>query len=139
MFVLLLVAVALAGSGSSLAATPTGHLPGVYDSDARGKFVVRPRQLLLICADGNELRLRWRTYTVTKAVAVGTSRPCRGSSQTVTVTVTRVVQHEFTRMTIAFHGFGTRDALELAVGDLGVTWANSSFVADPGSGLRPWP
>lgn len=104
------------------------------------RFVVRPGTIgSLTCANNSEFRMKWTSWTASRAVGQGTTVPCRGSAARIDVTVTRVVKGVFTRMKISYRSGGGGVVLMLAWGTLGdLEWEGEDWVLDPASGMRPW-
>jgi hypothetical protein len=115
--------------------------PGLWDGVRH--FRVRPPEIVVSCADDGQYRLRWKSWSATRAVGAGTTAPCRGQGGLVSVIASQVVKHEFTRLQVSFPGSADLRprVLILAVhpGIPTPQWVLEDWVHNPDSGLHPWP
>jgi hypothetical protein len=138
---------ALSIIGPSPAVAGAASLPRLFrtevfrESSTHDLFGVRPRSVLTDSADGGELVIHWRTWTMSSASGRGRAYPDHGSYP-ISVRASRPITGYFTRLTVTGFPAGRWHRDQLALGYLGgisLTWINLSWMRNPASGSTPWP
>jgi hypothetical protein len=134
-----MVSTVIVGACSIVAASADAKAPPPWLYNGTNNTVSRPHTVVVDSADGGELVLKWTRWTARSARAHGTAHPDHGSYP-ITVTVSRVVDGVFTRMTINIRVDGHTHANRMALAVTGsqVLWMRTSWMDNPESGATPW-